>query len=84
MTTVRNHFVAFSIRIKTNSLGLIMSFSDTVVQGEAIESDLENESNGDVSQKVNQLNEQIEFMKTNGIYEKKMSTEWQRSNSISR
>lgn len=30
-----------------------MSFSDTVVQGEAIESDFESETNGDGNQKVN-------------------------------
>lgn len=30
-----------------------MSFSDTVVQGEAIESDSENEANGDLKGKVN-------------------------------
>lgn len=34
-----------------------MSFSDTVVQGEAIESDFESETNGDAKQKVNFFSE---------------------------
>lgn len=47
--------VVFSIEIKTNLPNLRMSFSE----GEAIESDFENETNGDVNSKVNEV--QIKF-----------------------
>lgn len=54
MTTGR-HIICTILHYNQNksTFDLRMSFSDTVVQGEAIESDFESETNGDANQKVN-------------------------------